>query len=156
MRLANKWTRSPQDAEDLVQDTILLALAHQHQFKPGSNLKGWLVTIMHNQVRTKWRRKKLIVQLPEDYELTIPVPAAQLDRLLLSEALTAIASLPTIYRQAYEAIVIDDKDYEEAADLLGIDVGTVKSRVSRAIDIIESLFGERNERRAGQARRRAA
>jgi RNA polymerase sigma-70 factor (ECF subfamily) len=125
--------REREAADDLVQNTVLAALDKHDQFAPGTNLKGWLFTIMRNRfysdLRTQRRRPA-----PIDHDAIAPLaavdnPEATLELKELSSALFRLSP------QAREALVLVGAggfSYEEAARLCGCSVGTLKARVSRA------------------------
>ncbi len=125
--------RERESADDLVQNTVLAALDKQAQFTPGTNLKGWLFTIMRNRfysdLRTLRRRPAAIDQADIAPLAAIDNPEATLELKELSSALFRLSP------QAREALVLVGAggfSYEEAAGLCGCSVGTLKARVSRA------------------------
>lgn len=125
--------RDRETADDLVQNTILAALDKQDQFVPGTNLKGWLFTIMRNRfysdLRTQRRRPTSI----ED-PATIPLKAVDNPEatIALKELSSALWDLTPQSREALVLIGAGGFSYEEAATLCGCSVGTLKARVSRA------------------------
>jgi RNA polymerase sigma-70 factor (ECF subfamily) len=136
---ALRLTRNAADAEDLVQDTYVKAFRSAKQFKPGSNLKAWLFTILHNAYRNLRRdsgRDPVEVD-SERVELSSQAdPGAGPEQQLLREALdadlqAAVDSLPEAFREAVWARDVDEFSYAEIAEMLRIPVGTVMSRISR-------------------------
>jgi RNA polymerase sigma-70 factor, ECF subfamily len=136
---ALRLTRNAADAEDLVQDTYVKAFRSAKQFKPGSNLKAWLFTILHNAYRNQRRdsgRDPVDVD-SERVELSSQAdPGAGPEQQLLREALdadlqAAVDSLPEAFREAVWARDVDEFSYAEIAEMLRIPVGTVMSRISR-------------------------
>lgn len=137
--LALKLTRNPAAAEDLVQDTYLKAVRFAPGFAPGSNVKAWLFTILHNTFRNDLRgagRNPVDV----DSEVIEAVALAPADddpehRLLQSvmdaDLREALDALPDVYRQAVWLRDVEECAYQEIADMLGIPTGTVMSRISR-------------------------
>lgn len=125
--------REREMADDLVQNTILAALDKQTQFAPGTNLKGWLFTIMRNRfysdLRTQRRRPLTI-----DNEAAAPLPAVDNPEatMALKELSTELWKLNPQSREALVLIGAGGFSYEEAAALCGCSVGTLKARVSRA------------------------
>ena len=125
--------REREAADDLVQNTILAALDKQSQFTPGTNLKGWLFTIMRNRfysdLRTQRRRPLTI-----DNEAATPLPAVDNPEatLALKELSSELWKLNPQSREALVLIGAGGFSYEEAASLCGCSVGTLKARVSRA------------------------
>jgi RNA polymerase sigma-70 factor, ECF subfamily len=144
-RTALRLTRVPADAEDLVQETYLKAFRAADRFEPGTNLRAWLFTILHNTARNRARdraREGLTVDSEAvdqaadapSYGLSIPVPTPE--ALLLREALTpelqaAVDELPEAFRQAVWLRDVEEFSYAEIAEMLNIPVGTVMSRISR-------------------------
>ena len=144
-RTALRLTRVPADAEDLVQETYLKAFRAADQFAPGTNLRAWLFTILHNTARNRARdRSRESVTVDSDavdqaadapsYGLSTPV--ATPEALLLRETLTpelqaAVDELPEAFRQAVWLRDVEEFSYAEIADMLSIPVGTVMSRISR-------------------------
>src|SRR6476659_2413445 len=129
--------REREAADDLVQNTILAALDKQAQFEPGTNLKGWLFTIMRNRFYSDLRsqkRRPTPIDDPDNSSLTaIANPEATLELKALSSALWQLSP------QAREALILVGAggfSYEEAAGLCGCSVGTLKARVSRARKVL--------------------
>ena len=125
--------REREAADDLVQNTILAALDKQSQFTPGTNLKGWMFTIMRNRfysdMRTQRRRPSAVDGDPTESLTAVDNPDATLELKELSSALWRLSP------QAREALILIGAggfSYEEAAGLCGCSVGTLKVRVSRA------------------------
>jgi len=125
--------RERETADELVQNTILTALDKQTQFAPGTNLKGWLFTIMRNRfysdLRTQRRRPAPIEESATASLAAIDNPEATLQLKELSSALWQLSP------QAREALILVGAggfSYEEAAHLCSCSVGTLKARVSRA------------------------
>ena len=125
--------REREAADDLVQNTVLAALDKHMQFTPGTNLKGWLFTIMRNRfysdLRTQRRRPLTI-----DNEAATPLPAVDNPEatLALKELSSELWKLNPQSREALVLIGAGGFSYEEAASLCGCSVGTLKARVSRA------------------------
>ena len=120
-------------ADDLVQETVLKAWSSQHHFQPGSNLKAWLCTILRNQFYTECRKRKREV---EDADGTLAAqmvaPAGQEHTANLRSLQRELAKLPAAQREALVLVGAEGMTYEEAAAVIGCQIGTVKSRVSRA------------------------
>jgi RNA polymerase sigma-70 factor, ECF subfamily len=142
-RMALRLTRVPADAEDLVQETYLKAFRAADRFQPGTNLKAWLFTILHNTARNRARdRAREAVSV--DSELV--EQAGELgsiggrpetpETLLLRETLApelqaAIDGLPEAFRQAVWLRDVEEFSYAEIAEMIGVPIGTVMSRISR-------------------------
>lgn len=133
-RYALSLTRHPSDAEDLVHDTVLRAYERRSSFRAGSDLRAWLMAILHNAwidgVRSRLSERRRITRAFEgaaDHE-----PAAQDISLRLSDVRRAFLSLPDEQRAAAHLVMIEELSYQETADILGVTVGTVMSRIARA------------------------
>ncbi len=146
-RAALRLTRVPADAEDLVQETYLKAFRAADQFEPGTNLRAWLFTILHNTARNRARdRARDTVSIDSeivDRAADAPPPAGRSisagetpESLLLRETLApdlqaAIDDLPEQFRQAVWLRDVEEFSYAEIASMLSIPAGTVMSRISR-------------------------
>ena len=142
-RAALRLTRVPADAEDLVQDTYLKAFRAADRFEPGTNLRAWLFTILHNTARNRVRdlARDTVTIDSETVDRAADTPATgggetPRKRLLLRDALTpevqaAIDALPEAFRQAVWLRDVEEFSYAEIAEMLSIPVGTVMSRISR-------------------------
>jgi RNA polymerase sigma-70 factor (ECF subfamily) len=137
---ALRLTRRPADAEDLVQDTYLKAFRSSAQFQRGTNLKAWLFTILHNTFRNIVRHDgRNPVEVDSEYVDQAPAHAAGdhspeelLTRATLDVDLqAALDALPEAFRQAVWLRDVEELTYAEIADVLGIPIGTVMSRISR-------------------------
>jgi RNA polymerase sigma-70 factor (ECF subfamily) len=129
-------------ADDLVQETLLKALTHIDSFDPGSNLRAWLFTILRNTFFSELRKTKREV---EDVD---GVHAEQLSEaprqpgaVDLEDFKIAFASLHQEHREVLTLVGLVGMSYEEAAEVCGCAVGTVKSRVSRARRRLGELMG---------------
>lgn len=139
-------TKSPQDVDDLVQDTLLKAIARIDSFRPGTNLRAWLMTIMRNTFFNQAKRAARMRTGNEDCVSTSPsVPATQDWTLRGNELMQAVKRLPVHYREMLILVVILGETYESAAEICGVAIGTVKSRVNRARTmVIKELEPEGN------------
>lgn len=120
-------------ADDLVQETFARAWTKWHHFTPGTNFTAWLFTILRNQRYSEMRKHKREVEDAEGVlAAKLMSPADQEDASTLKVVWEKIGNLPAVQRQALLMVGAEGRTYEEAASLLGCQVGTVKSRVSRA------------------------
>jgi RNA polymerase sigma-70 factor, ECF subfamily len=120
-------------ADDFVQETLLRALANINTFRPGTNLHGWLFTILRNLVRSDYRkRRREIEDTDGGYLADLKSPPEQHSRLELEEVRAALTKLPSSQREVLLLVGASGFTYEQAAAICEISVGTVKSRVSRA------------------------
>src|SRR5215212_10134850 len=125
-------TNAREIADDLVQDTLVRALANLHQFQPGTNMGAWLFTILRNQFYSQCRRTKHEVEDPEgSYAGRLSTAPDQHARCDVHDMLRALGKLPADQREALLLIVAEGLSYEDAAHVCGVPVGTIKSRVSR-------------------------
>jgi RNA polymerase sigma-70 factor, ECF subfamily len=140
-RTALRLTHRPEEAEDLVQETYLKAFRSADRFEPGTNLRAWLFTILHNTARNRVRdraRDTVTVdsEAVERAELSSPAPGDTPESLLLRDTLApdlkaAVDALPDAFREALWLRDVEEFSYAEIAAMLSIPVGTVMSRISR-------------------------
>lgn len=148
-RTALRLTRNPADAEDLVQDTYLKAFRAADRFEPGTNLRAWLFTILHNTARNRARdRARDAVMVDSDAaehaaELAggpardaapagRETPESRLLRdTLAPELQAAVDGLPDVFREAVWLRDVEEFSYAEISETLSIPIGTVMSRISR-------------------------
>jgi RNA polymerase sigma-70 factor (ECF subfamily) len=136
LRSALGYVRSRDAAEDLVQTVIPKALKNHHLFRPGTNLRAWLQTILVNTVRSEHRKAKREVEdIDGQLASVIPFPAAQLHSVELREMMARLRLLPPQVRHMM-ILVADGDSYDELAARLDIPMGTVKSRIKRARDFL--------------------
>lgn len=136
---ALRLTRNEADAQDLVQDTYVKAFRSRRQFKSGTNLKAWLFTILHNTFRNRLRDQgREPVEVDSDrIDLASPAdPADTPEEHLLREARgadlqAALDGLPDVFREAVWLRDVEEFPYAAIAEMLGVPVGTVMSRISR-------------------------
>jgi RNA polymerase sigma-70 factor (ECF subfamily) len=128
---------NPAVADDLVQETLLKAWKHQGKFQPGTNLQAWLCTILRNQFYSEIRKRKREVEDADGVMAgRLVAPAAQEASSDLQRVKNHLAKLPAMMREALLLVGAQGMTYEDAAELLGCQVGTVKSRVSRARNLL--------------------
>ena len=146
LAFARRLCRQESDVEDLVQDTLLRALAAQHHFEEGTNLKAWLFTILRNSFNSRWRRsQREVVTGPEVIELSMVTPATQESILWAREAAGQLMHhLSPAHREILILIPLRGLSYEDAARNCGCSVGTVKSRLNRARAALAAVVGARH------------
>jgi len=128
-------------AEDLVQDTLERAWNKFYLWRPGSDLRAWLFTIMHNVfVNEARRRRHEIEQLMEEVP-PVAVRATQSEQLELRDVDRALRSLPVDQREVLLLVAVEQFTYEEVSKSLEIPIGTVMSRLSRARERLRQLLG---------------
>jgi RNA polymerase sigma-70 factor (ECF subfamily) len=141
-RYARALTRNAERADDLVQDTLERALAKQHLWQPGTHLRAWLFTLMHNQNVNSVRRSMRegtavdIEQLSSALVATTDPTASR----QLFELECALGQLRVEQREAILLVGLEGLPYEEAAAILGVPIGTVRSRLSRGRDSLRRLM----------------
>jgi len=153
-RYARALTRNATKADDLVQDTLSRALQKQDLWQPGTDLRAWLFTIMHNQNVNQVRRDirdKGQVELEASSQglvaTTDPTASRQLHELEL-----ALGKLPEDQRQVILLVGLEGMSYEQAAAILKVPVGTIRSRLSRGRDALRQLMNmdDRRSTRVGE------
>jgi len=134
-------TRDAEKAEDLVQETVLRAISKQEQFVAGTNIQAWLFTILRNQFCSDHRKSLREVEDGDgSYAATMIALPDQEDRIMIHDLEAALHKLPEGQREAILLVGADGLSYEEAAQVLGCAVGTVKSRVNRARSCLAELM----------------
>jgi RNA polymerase sigma-70 factor, ECF subfamily len=126
-------------ADDLVQDTLERALNKLHLWKRGTDLRAWLFTVMHNVHVNQVRSRREFAALERD-ALEVPVRATQEVTLEARDLERMLARLPVEQREVLLLVVLEDLSYDEAATALGIPIGTVMSRLSRAREKLRALM----------------
>ncbi len=141
-RYARALTRDASRADDLVQSCLVRAIAKQHLWQPGTDLRAWLFTILHNQHVNDVRRavREGVVVPVEDVTPVLTVASNAGASLQLRDLERAIASLPEEQRQVILLVGLEGMRYEEVATILGIPIGTVRSRLSRGRDMLRELM----------------
>jgi RNA polymerase sigma-70 factor, ECF subfamily len=142
---ALRLSRNPEDARDLLQETVLRAYRFFHQYTPGTNCRAWLLTILYNNFRNGYRSldREQLAGSPEDFEREIEKCSQETQRVnnpetlvsenvLDHEVAAALNALPSDFRTVLLLVDVQELNYQEAARILEIPIGTVKSRVSRA------------------------
>ena len=121
------------DADDLVQDAVARGLSNLARFEPGTNLQAWLFTILRNLFYSNFRRRRREVEdVDGTYADRLAVAPAQGGHLDLADLRAALARLSPEQREAVLLVGAEGMTYEQAAEVCGVVVGTIKSRVNRA------------------------
>jgi len=142
-RYARALTRSVDRSDDLVQETLLRAVAKRHLWQTGTDLRAWLFTIMHNQYVNMVRRA-VREQATVDIEQMSSSLVATTDPTAsrqLRELERALGYLPGEQREVLLLVGLEGMSYEAAAQILSVPVGTVRSRLSRGRDALRRLLG---------------
>jgi RNA polymerase sigma-70 factor (ECF subfamily) len=128
-------------ADDLVQETLLRALANIDSFQPGTNMSAWLFTILRNHFRSEYRKRRREVEDADGhYAESLKSQPDQLGQVEFGEFREALAKLPSDQREALVLVGASGFSYEEAAHICGCAVGTIKSRVNRARNRLAELM----------------
>lgn len=145
-RFAIALTGSVTDGDDLVQDTVERALKNLHNWQAGTRLDRWMFRIAKNRFvdgRRSARREGLVTTsgLEEAGGASVDGEDVMLSRLTLNATAVALGRLPVEQREAVALVLIDGASYREAADLLGIPIGTLASRIARARESLALTMG---------------
>ena len=165
---ALRLTRKPEDARDLVQEAYLRAYRTFGNFRPGTNAKAWLFTILYSVFVNKYRKEQrepamvsveeLVDELPDAAQApdsaAFPIAASSL-AWAEPEVGAALRQLPESFRWAVLLVEVDELSYEEAASVLNCPVGTVRSRLFRARKSLSVALAD-YARRAGYGGREPA
>ncbi len=140
---ARSFANDPARADDLVQETLVKAWNSRESFTPGTNFRAWLFTILRNVYFSQHRKLRREVDDPdEQYQNSLAVPPEQYGYLDLADFRTALARLPPDQREALVLVGAEGFSYEEAAEICGCAVGTIKSRVNRARTRLVEVLGD--------------
>ncbi|MFC4294221.1 sigma-70 family RNA polymerase sigma factor [Novosphingobium tardum] len=144
----------PDLADDLVQEALLKAWAAQERFEPGTSMRAWTFVILRNAYLTDMRRNRFRADYDETVaERILVAPAGQEGPLHLSDMHRALLTLPPERREALLLVGAGGFSYEEAAEICGCAVGTIKSRVGRARAALTAMIedGSLPRRKTGDA-----
>jgi RNA polymerase sigma-70 factor (ECF subfamily) len=145
-RYAFALTRNMSQADDLVQDTLVRAIAKQHCWQWGTNLRAWLFTIMHHQYADAVRRS-VREGIAVEFDDKWPYPTAATDptgRLSLRDLDRALARISEERRRVILLIGLEGTSYEEAATILDVPIGTIRSHLSRGRESLRILMDRRD------------
>lgn len=142
-RYARALTRNPARADDLVQNCLVRAVAKQHLWQEGTDLRAWLFTILHNQHVNDVRRsaREGATVAVEELASVLPVEPNAVAALELRDLHRAMGRLPEEQRQVILLVGLEGMSYEQVAQILNIPIGTVRSRLSRGRDTLRLLMG---------------
>jgi RNA polymerase sigma-70 factor (ECF subfamily) len=132
-RYAAALLRSSPDADDLVQETVARALDKHELWRPGTNLRAWLFTMMHNlRINSARSVRREGFMVPAESALGLGSAPTQNSRLTLRDLRRALDSLEEGHRAVVLLVGLEGLSYEEVAEVLALPLGTVRSRLSRA------------------------
>ena len=133
----------PDMADDLVQETLMKAWAAQERFEPGTSMRAWTFVILRNAYLTDMRRNRFRGEYDENVaERILTAPAGQEEPIHLSDMHRALLTLPPERREALLLVGAGGFSYEEAANICGCAVGTIKSRVGRARAALNAMLAD--------------
>jgi RNA polymerase sigma-70 factor (ECF subfamily) len=128
-------------ADDLVQETMLKAWAARGRFEAGTNFKAWTFTILRNLYFSQVRRRRFVGEWDElAADRLLAAPASQDKVIELRDLMRALQQLPAHQREALILVGAGGLSYEETAEITGVAVGTIKSRVARARAALEAIM----------------
>lgn len=150
-RVAFHLAKDPVDAEDLVQETFVRALAAHEQFDPGTNMKAWLTKILHNFFFDHYRQNKRWVSAedgtppePEHWQRLPdlnPGPESHVLRKELDDQITQVLrKIPEEFRAPIVLVDMGDFSYDEVAAILSCPIGTIRSRLSRGRKLMQQYL----------------
>jgi RNA polymerase sigma-70 factor (ECF subfamily) len=152
--MALRLARNPEDANDLLQDTVLRAYRFFHQFAPGTNSRAWVLTILFNNFRNGYRKsgREQVSQTEAEFTERVEAQSLATDQsrsdpealafanLMAPEVTAALDSIPEEFRAALLLVDVQELSYQEVSAVLGIPVGTVKSRISRGRGLLREAL----------------
>ncbi|RQH07513.1 sigma-70 family RNA polymerase sigma factor [Paraburkholderia dinghuensis] len=152
-RYARSLTGDVAWADDLVQDAAERALSRWNSFRPDSNLRAWLLTILRHLYIDQLRgRREITVDDESAPWRTLEAPRGEVDGLELRDLQRALYLLPVAQREVLLLVCVEELSYQEASAVLGVPSGTVMSRLSRAREHLRVLLGQDPGRRTASLR----
>ncbi len=144
-RTAQRMTGDPARAEDATQEAYLQAWKSFDRFEPGTNCRAWLFRILfhcvHHQ-RRKLFRFPLVKETEEFLEANLPAPEPIPERLRDEQILAALDLIPADYRAVVLLVDVEEFAYKDAAEILGVPIGTIMSRLSRGRKLLRSELAQ--------------
>ena len=143
-RYARALLGEPTTADDLVQETLLRALSRQHLWKPGTNMRAWMFTILHNLHVNNQRRRYVRGEFQDaaDEQPEPGSPSTQEYTLEVRDLARALQVLPEAQRQVVLLVGLEGMDYKQVASVLDVPVGTVMSRLHRGREALRRLLSD--------------
>ncbi len=152
--MALRLARNPEDANDLLQETILRAYRFFHQFTPGTNCRAWVLTILFNNFRNGYRKsgREQVSQSEAEFTERVEAESLAADQtqsdpeslafasVMAPEVTAALEALPEEFRTALLLVDVQELSYQEVSGVLSVPVGTIKSRVSRGRSLLREAL----------------
>jgi RNA polymerase sigma-70 factor, ECF subfamily len=152
--MALRLARNPEDANDLLQETVLRAYRFFHQFTPGTNSRAWVLTILFNNFRNGYRKggREQVSQSEAEFTERLEAESLAADQsrsnpealafagVMAPEVTAALDAIPEEFRSALLLVDVQELSYLEVSEILEIPVGTVKSRVSRGRGLLRQAL----------------
>jgi RNA polymerase sigma-70 factor, ECF subfamily len=152
--MALRLARNPEDANDLLQDTVLRAYRFFHQFTPGTNARAWVLTILFNNFRNGYRKsgREQVSQSEAEFTERLEAESLAADQtrtdpealafanVMEPEVSAALDSIPEEFRAALLLVDMQELSYQEVSGVLEVPIGTVKSRVSRGRSLLRGAL----------------
>lgn len=138
-RYARSLTSTVDEADDIVQEALVRAITKLDLFEPGSNLRAWLFTIARNTFISQIRQRRHLVPLDEDAPGPTTLPRQE-SGVALSEMARAYGRLAPPQREVLALVVFEGMSYEQVGEVIGVPIGTVRSRLSRARSALREMF----------------
>ena len=142
-RFARTLARDPHDADDLVQVAVERALAKSEQLRPDSSLSSWMFGILRNawidEIRTRGRRNRIFA--PEALGENVGDASSESHTETISVQ-DAMERLPEEQRMAIGLVLVEGLSYKEAAEIMGIPIGTLTSRLARGREALQALLAD--------------
>lgn len=145
-RYASTLLRDRQEIDDLVHDCLLRALDQMHTRREDADMRAWLFAIMHNLFVSRLRRKKVrgpMIPLEEVGDSALGVRATQEEHVQARDVMLILGRLPEDQRSVLLLVTVEDLSYAQVAQILGIPIGTVMSRLARARERLREMMGDR-------------
>ena len=142
-RYARALVKNADAADDLVQDCVERSLSRLHQFRDGTDMRLWLFTIMHSIFVNGVSRRKTTVDLDRldpSYEARLATPPEQCRGLMKRDLEVALGQLPDNQREMVILVGLENMTYKQAAEITGVPIGTVMSRLARGRERLGQLM----------------
>jgi RNA polymerase sigma-70 factor (ECF subfamily) len=148
------------DAEDLLQRACVRGLERAHQLQPGTSPLSWMFSIVHstwlNELRARNVRSRSSMEWDDNFLETVPDPGARNPADSVSEIIAAVERLPDAQRTVMLVVAVEGFSYAEAAEVLGVPIGTIMSRLSRARQTIGAQFSDHDTSSARSSKNQRA